>query len=145
MMWHDLFPQDRQPLMDDVTAYSGSFGPVWRDVISYFERAYQCKPKMTYSCCGMKPGWNLKFQKSNTAFGTWYPQPGAFDVMFTWSYKLDAEMMLLLPMLTPQMAGHVERAEDFMKNGRWVMFCADNMGIIEDYKKMCAIKKRPAA
>ena len=33
---------------------------------------------MTYSGCGMKPGWNLKFQKGNVAFGTWYPGQNAF-------------------------------------------------------------------
>ena len=96
---------------------------------------------MTYSSCSMKPGWNLKFQKSNTTFGTWYPLQNAFDVMFTWSYKFDQEMMLLLPVLTPQMAEHVEKAEDFMKNGRWIMFQADSVEIVEDYKRMCAVKR----
>ena len=144
MTWNDLFPKDRQPSMDDIAGYSGSFEPIWRDLIMYFETAYKCKPKMTYSGCGMKPGWNVKFQKSNTAFGTWYPQPDAFDAMFTWSYKLDPEMMLLLPLLTPQMAERVEKAEDFMKNGRWIMFCADSAEVVEDYKRMCAVKKAPA-
>ena len=143
MTWNDLFPKDRQPSLDDIAEYAGSFEPIWRDLNLYFETAYKCKPKLTYSGCGMKPGWNIKFQKSNTAFGTWYPLPDKFDVMFTWSYKLDTEMMLLLPTLSPQMAEHVEKAEDFMKNGRWIMFCADSSEIVEDYKRMCAVKKVP--
>jgi len=144
MTWNDLFPKDRQPQMEDIAGYSGGFEPTWRELLSYFDSAYKCKPKITYSCCGLKPGWNLKFQKSTATFGTWYPQPDAFDVMFTWSYKLDPEMMLLLPVLTPQMAKQVEKAEDFMKNGRWIMFCADNRDIVEDYKRMCAVKRAPA-
>ena len=64
-------------------------------------------------------------------------------MMFVWSYKLDPEMMMLLPALAPQMAEHVEKAEDFMKNGRWIMFRADNEGIVEDYKQMCAVKRAP--
>jgi hypothetical protein len=32
-----------------------------------------------------------------------------------------------------------------MKNGRWLMFHADNTDIVEDYKRMCAVKKTPAA
>ena len=144
MTWNELYPKSRQPIMSDIADYAGAFKPIWLDLLAYFETAYKCKPKMAHSICGMKPGWNLKFQKSNTAFGTWYPLPDAFDVMFVWSYALDPEMMLLLPTLTPQMTGHVEKAEDFMKNGRWIMFCADNEEIVEDYKRMCAVKKRPA-
>ena len=135
---------DRQPTMEEIAEYSGSFKPIWTDLLAYFETAYKCKPKMAYSGCSI-PGWNLKFQKSNSAFGTWYPQPDAFDVMFIWSYKLDPEMMLLLPTLTTQMAERVQNAGDFMKNGRWLMFHADNTDIVEDYKRMCTVKKAPAA
>ena len=143
LVWNDLFPKDRQPEMDDIADYSGTFKPIWLDLLSYFETAYKCKPKMTYSGCSM-PGWNLKFQKSGVSFGTWYPLPNAFDVMFIWSYKLDTEMQLLLPLLTPKTAELVKNAGDFMKNGRWFIFRADNAETVEDYKSMCAVKKAPA-
>ena len=145
MIWNELYPRERQPLMDDIAEYSGSFKPVWNSLLDYFDTAYKCKPKMTYSGCGGKPGWNLKFQKGNAAFGTWYPGQDAFDVMFTWSYKLNPEMMLFLPVLTTSLAEKLEKAEDFMKNGRWIMFRADGAEIVEDYKRMCAVKKAPAA
>ena len=145
MTWSELYPKDRQPTMDDIAQYVGAFKPIWQDLLEYFETVYKCKPKATHSICSGMPGWNLKFQKSGAAFGTWYPQPDAFEVMFIWSYKLNHEMLLLLPTLTPQMAEHVQNAGDFMKNGRWLMFHADNAGIVEDYKRMCAVKKAPAA
>jgi len=144
MIWDEVFPKDRQPTMDDIAEFSGEFKPIWLDLLSYFETAYKCKPKMTYSGCGGKPGWNLKFQKSSVSFGTWYPMPGGFDFMIIWSYKLDTEMMLLAPTLTPALAKEVENAWDFMKNGRGLMFHADSREIVEDYKRMCAVKKAPA-
>ena len=144
MTWSELFIKDRQPTMEDISGYIGTFRPTWDELLRYFETAYKCTPKLTHSGCGMKPGWNIKFQKGSAAFGTWYPQPDAFDVMFTWSYKLDPEMMLLVPSLTPYMAEKVQEAEDFMKNGRWIMFRADDAPVIEDYKRMCAVKRPPA-
>ena len=141
MTWNELFPKDQPPTMDDISVFSGSFKPVWNNLLAYFETAYKCKPKMTYSGCSI-PGWNLKFQKSNAAFGTWYPQPDAFDVMFIWSYKLDPEMMLLLPTLTPQMADKVQSAGDFMKNGRWLMFHANNLDVVEDYKRESRVERK---
>ncbi|MCL2563064.1 MAG: DUF3788 domain-containing protein [Oscillospiraceae bacterium] len=145
MTWNELFPKIHQPTMDDIAEYAGSFASVWQNLLAYFETAYKCKPKMTHSCCSAMPGWNLKFQKGNATFGTWYPLEDAFGVMFIWSYALDAEMLLLLPTLTPQMAAHVEKASDFMKNGRWMMFRADSADVVEDYKRMCAVKKAPIA
>jgi hypothetical protein len=52
-------------------------------------------------------------------------------------------MMLLLPTLTQFMSERIEKAGDFMKNGRWIMFRADNRDVVEDYKHMCAVKKAP--
>ena len=143
MTWNELFPKVHQPSMEELAEYVGAFAPTWRDLLAYFETAYKCTPKMIHSGCSIMPGWNLKFQKSSATFGTWYPKQDGFDVMFIWSYKLDPDMQLLLPTLTTQMAGRVEAAEDFMKNGRWLMFSADNAEVIADYKRMCAVKKAP--
>jgi len=143
MNWNELYPKELQPTMDDVADFAGGFKPVWLDLLSYFESAYKCKPKMTHSNCGM-PGWNLKFQKSSAAFGTWYPGRDAFEVMFIWSYKLDGEMTLLVPTLTSQLAEKITNAGDFMKNGRWTVFRAGDAETVEDYKRMCAVKKAPA-
>ena len=142
MTWDEMFTRDRQPSLDDIEAYAGTFAPVWTDLLAYFETAYKCVPKLTYSGCSM-PGWNLKFQKSTAAFGTWYPKPDAFDCMFVWSYKLDDDMMNLVPTLTPMMAERVTNAHDFMKNGRFMMFHVNTRDIVEDYKRMCAVKKAP--
>ena len=143
MTWNELFPKDRQPMMEDIAEYVGPFESVWRDLLAYFETDYNCKPKMAHSVCGMAPGWNLKFQKSNVAFGTWYPKPDAFDVMFVWSHTLDADMRLLVPTMTPYMAEQVTNAADFYKTGRYMMFCMDNAETVADYKRMCAVKKIP--
>jgi len=143
MTWNELFPKEKQPTMEEIGDYVGTYQPIWSNVLSYFEASYQTKPKMTYSGCGMKPGWNIKFQKSGQAFGTWYPQTYGFDVMFIWSYKLDLEMMQILPDLSEYIAEKCKNAEDFMKNGRWIMFRMDNETIFEDYKKMVSIKLPP--
>lgn len=143
MTWNERYPKELQPTMDDIAEYSGGFKPIRLDLLAYFDTAYKCKPKMTYSVCSGMPGRNLKLQKSNTAFGARYPQQGAFDTMFVWSYKLDHEMMLLLPTLGKVAAEKIERAEDFMKNGRRLMMHMDTAEIVSDYKRMCAVKKAP--
>ena len=41
MIWNELYPKDRQSLMNDIAEYSGSFEPVWNGLLHYFETAYK--------------------------------------------------------------------------------------------------------
>ncbi len=143
MKWHELFPSDKEPTFDDISGYVGTVKDLWLSLVSYFETAYKAKPKLTYSGCSGMPGWNIKFQKSGQAFGTWYPHQDAFYVMIIVSYKLDAEMERILPDLTEYTADLYRKAGDYMKIGKWMMLKADSERIFEDYKKIVAVKLPP--
>jgi len=144
MEWHELYPQERQPTMEDISAYiSGESSLLWQSLIDYMQKTYQLKPKMTYSGCSGKPGWNIKLQKSGQSFGTLYPEKNSFSVMMVFSYKLDPIMEAILPMLSPEMADLYRNAGDYMKIGKWIMFQINNATGVEDYKKMVAVKLPP--
>ncbi|MBP7175086.1 MAG: DUF3788 domain-containing protein [Thermoclostridium sp.] len=144
MEWHELFPQERQPTMENIAAYiGGESSLLWQSLIDYMQKAYQLKPKMTYSVCSGKPGWNIKLQKSGQSLGTLYPEKNAFSVLVVFSYKLDPIMEAILPMLSPEMADLYRNAGDYMKIGKWLMFQINNATTVEDYKKMMAVKLPP--
>lgn len=142
--WHQLYPGGVEPAMDDIADYIGAAKPLWSSLIRYFEEAYKAKPKLTYSGCGMKPGWNVKFQKSGQAFGTLYPLEDAFDVMLVVSYRLDPLMQQVLPELSEKTANLYRAAGDYMKLGKWIMLRIDSPQALEDYKRMIAVKLAPA-
>lgn len=139
MDWHLLYPENTQPTLDDITNYIGESKDLWMSLLSFFE-SKNIKPKLTYSKCGMKPGWNVKFQKSGQSFGTFYPQKNAFDVMIIIGYKLDSEMEMMLPFLSEQAADKYRKAGDYMKMGKWMMLRIDNMQTLDDYFKIAALK-----
>ena len=112
-------------------------------LISYIETSYQIKPKLTYSGCGMKPGWNVKYQKSEQTFGALYPQVDAIDWMIIISYKLDSIMNETLPLLSNQTADLYRSAGDYMKIGKWMMMRIDSEQTLEDYKKIVSVKLPP--
>ena len=143
MKWHELFPKDKEPTFEDIASYVGSVKDLWLSLIAYFETAYKAKPKLTYSGCSGMPGWNIKFQKSGQAFGTWYPHPDCFYVMIIVSYKLDSAMAQILPELSEYTADLYLKAGDYMKIGKWMMLKADSQWIFEDYKKIVAVKLPP--
>ena len=143
MKWHELFTGNKEPTLEDIANYVGSVKDLWLSLISYFETAYKTEPKLTYSGCSGMPGWNIKFQKSGQAFGTWYPHKDAFFVMVVISYKLDPEMERILHELYEYTAGLYRQAGDYMKLGKWIMLKADSEQVFEDYKKIVAVKLPP--
>ncbi len=141
MEWNELFPQEKQPTMEQISEYiGGDAAKLWDSLMDYMGRAYKAKPKMTYSGCSGKPGWNIKFQKSGQSFGTLYPEQGSFSVFLVISYKLDPLMEAILPMLSPEIAELYSKAGDYMKLGKWMMFRISDEAGVQDYKKICEVK-----
>jgi hypothetical protein len=141
MEWKDLFPPETKPEIQDMAIFiGGEAGNLWCVLVDYMEQTYRAKPKITYSGCTGKPGWNVKFQKSGQSFGTFYPEKGSFSVLIVISYKLDSQMQAILPTLSPEIAETYRQAGDFMKNGKWIMFRIKDAADLEDYKRIAAVK-----
>ncbi|MCL2697942.1 MAG: DUF3788 domain-containing protein [Oscillospiraceae bacterium] len=141
MEWHILFPQTHQPRYEEIEDYIGN--PLWKSLFDFMENSYKAKPKMTYSVCTEKPGWNVKFQKSGQALGTFYPEVGGFSVFMVIAYRLGAEAEAVLPKLSPEIRAYYENAGDFMKVGKYFMFRIEKESELEDYKKLCVVKLKP--
>lgn len=143
MDWNLMYPNNKQPTMNDISNYIGESKDLWILLMSYFDTVYKVKPKLTYSCCGMKPGWNIKYQKNGQSFGTIYPQENAFDVMIIISYKFNSEMEKILPGLSEQTANLYRSAGDYMKLGKWMMLRINDKQVLDDYMKIVAVKSPP--
>ncbi len=146
MEWHTLYTEAHKPTFEDIERYIGGNGrALWQSLFEFMETAYKSKPKMTYSgCCG-KPGWNVKFQKSGQSFGTLYPEKDGFSVFLVVSYKLEPEMELVKQDMSPWIRELYENAPDYMKMGRWMMFRIEKQSDLEDYLRICKVKLKPKA
>ena len=144
MEWKEIFPQERQPSMDEIAEYiGGDAKKLWQSLMEYMDTAYKSKPKMSYSACSGKPGWNIKFKKSGQSFGTLYPEENSFSVFIVISYKLDPLMEAVLPSLSAETAELYRQADDYMKLGKWIMFRIKDGSGVEDYKKIVSVKMPP--
>lgn len=143
MIWHELYSKDKEPNMNEIANYIGDAKDLWLVLTSYIETTYNTKPKLTYSGCGMKPGWNIKYQKSGQAFGTFYPEKNSFSAMVVISYKLVGQMDEILPTLSNAMAELWSKADDYMRIGKWMMIQFTDQIQVEDYKKILAVKLPP--
>jgi len=144
MEWHKLYPQNNQPSFEAITEYiGGESADLWTSLFDYMASAYNTKPKMTYSVCSGKPGWNVKFQKSGQSFGTLYPEKGAFSVFIVISYKHDAVIDLMREQLSLEICKLYDYAQDYMKMGKWLMFQVNSEASLKDYKQLMSVKLQP--
>ncbi|HBL85008.1 MAG: hypothetical protein A2Y17_07250 [Clostridiales bacterium GWF2_38_85] len=144
MEWNEKFPKEKQPNYTDMADYiGGESKQLWLELFDYMDKSYKAKPKMTYSCCSMKPGWNVKFQKSGQSFGTLYPEEASFSVLIVISYKYDFVMENILDKLSPKMRVQYKNAGDYMKMGRWLMFTIMSKEDLDDYKILMSVKLTP--
>lgn len=144
MGWNKLFPSDNQPSFTDMENYIGGEGQrLWTELFEYMLKSYKAKPKMFYSGCSSKPGWNVKFQKGGQSFGTLYPEENGFSVFMVISYKLDSVMDILKNELSAKMQKLYNTAQDYMKMGKWMMFRIENDRDLEDYKLLISAKAEP--
>jgi hypothetical protein len=144
MQWKEIFPSHTQPSMEDIANYIGGEAKLlWQSLMEYMEAKYKSKPKLSYSVCSGKPGWNIKFQKSGQSFGTLYPEENSFSVFMVISYKLDPMVQAIIPKLTENTAQLYKQAGDYMKLGKWIMFQIKDLAGLEDYKNLVSIKLPP--
>lgn len=144
MEWKEIYPSNHEPSMEEIADYiGGEAKELWESLIKHMSSSYMIKPKLSYSVCAGKPGWNIKFQKSGQSFGTLYPEENSFSVFIVISYKLDSKMTDILPQLSPSVAELYRQAGDYMKIGKWMMLQIKDKEGVEDYKRIVSIKLTP--
>ncbi len=142
--WNALFDGNNKPELEDMGEYIGGNGKVlWDGLFEYMQNSYKSKPKMFYSGCSGKPGWNVKFQKSGQNFGTLYPEKDGFSVFIVIAYKLEGVMEGIRERLSDRMRDMYDNAPDYMKMGKWMMFRIESETDLNDYKLLISAKMQP--
>ena len=144
MEWNQLFDSAREPEIADITAYIGEGELLYTELRSYLESSYNVKPKASYSSCSAQPGWNIKYQKSGKSLCTIYPMEGFFIVLVVIGAKeaAEAEAGVTLGAFTPYLQ-ELYQNTPFSIGGRWLMIRVTNPEILEDVKKLIALRVKP--
>ncbi|AHF10228.1 MULTISPECIES: DUF3788 domain-containing protein [Dehalobacter] len=142
MQWCDLFNVNHEPSFEDIKQFIGKGEPLWSELLSYIEKAYQVKPKTTYSKCSAQPGWNVKYQKGSKSLCTLYPMEGYFITLVVVGAKEEEETEMALGTFTPFVQGLYLKTA-FSCGGRWLMIKVDDKLVLDDVKSLIAIRVKP--
>lgn len=142
MKWSELYYNDKMPSFENIENHIGAGASIWRDLLSYVEKAYEIQPKMSYSKCSAQPGWNVKYQKSGKSLCTLYPMEDFFIALVVIGAKEEEEVESALESFSPYIKS-LYRKTAFSCGGRWLMVEVKDKAILEDVKRLIAIRVKP--
>lgn len=130
--------------MPDYDEIAGYIKPpskeLWLQLNDFIQERYKAEPRITYSCCAGKPGWNMKYQRSGKSICTLYPEKEGFIALVVVTLDLLPVIEALYGQLTPGVYDTIKRAKPF--NGTlWLMLQVDGPSALEDVKQLLILKQ----
>ena len=133
--------RDKEPDMSSIKDYiEGEAKIMWQNLIADIEGAFQAKPKITFSVCAAKPGWNVKYKKSGKALCTLYPEKEGFVALVV----LGVMDMALFDAVRQGYTAYINKLYDDVKlfNGtKWLMINVSDPKIADDVLKLMHLKR----
>lgn len=135
-----ILDQNNTPTYDDIMMFMSEKGQtLWKDINSFIQEKYDALPKIAYSRCSEKPGWNIKYKKSNKSICTLYPEKGSFTalvvitldlvpVINAMSLEFDQEILKLISSVKP------------FNGTLWLMIRAERTEMVDNIKKLLELK-----
>jgi hypothetical protein len=113
---------------------------LWRQINHFIQQRYEVEPRIMYSKCSAKPGWNMKYQKSSKSLCTLYPEKDSFVVLIVITLDLLPVIEALSEELTAEALETIRRAKPF--NGTlWLMLKVETASVLEDVKQLLILKQ----
>ncbi|MCD2493630.1 DUF3788 domain-containing protein [Lacrimispora sp. NSJ-141] len=141
MEWNQIYGPDSRPDMDQITGYIQT--PLWKELCVYLEDVYGVSPRIEYSRCSGKPGWNVKYKKSGKALCTLYPEEGFFTCMISIGRKEAPEAELLLTACTSYVKDLYAAANPF-NGSRWLMIEVKDVQTLSDVQTLIGTRCKTA-
>lgn len=113
---------------------------LWRQINSFIRERYKAEPRITYSKCAGKPGWNVKYQRSGKSICTLYPEKEGFITLLVVTLDLLPVVEAIYEEFTPGIRDTIKGARPF--NGTvWLMLQVNDEAALADVKQLLILKQ----
>ncbi len=130
----------------DEGAVSNWIGPEnyerWKQILQFIESSYPgIFPSDDWLFGGKKHGWGLRFKRSRS-FCTLIPERNRLLIIIVLGEKEREKVDTILHELSPSIRTEYANAVTY-HDGKWLAITVDGDEILEDVKKLLAIKRKP--
>jgi hypothetical protein len=128
------------PAYDDIRAYINSpVQELWMELNDYVQEQFKSKPKIQYSTCAGKPGWNVKYQKSGKSICTLYPEQNCFTALVVIKQYLAPLIETTSPEFHPLIQNLVKNSKPF-NHTLWLMIPIADRPVLESVLDLLQFK-----
>ncbi len=130
------------PSFDEISGYMDMpLRAIWLDLNAFVQDTFGAKPKIIYSTCAGKPGWNVKYQKSGKALCTLYPDKDSLIALVVIKMEMAELLKCARPAPHPQILTLVQNGKPF-NNTLWLMIPVADRAVLEGVKDLLVQKQR---
>jgi hypothetical protein len=129
------------PSFDQISAYIHPPGrELWLDLNGFIQQTFNARPKIDFSVCAGKPGWNVKYQKSGKSICTLYPDRECLVALVVVKLELAELLKSVQPPLHPLIHQLIVTGKPFNKT-LWLMISIENQAVLESVKDLLVHKQ----
>lgn len=128
------------PSYEDIRAFIHSpVQELWMELNEYIQEQFKSKPKIHYSTCAGKPGWNVKYQKSGKSICTLYPEQNCFTALVVIKQDLAPLIATTSPEFHPLIQDLVKNSKPF-NHTLWLMIPITARPVLESVLDLLQFK-----
>ena len=132
--------KDFEPDMYDIEEYiTGEAKIRWQNIIKEIESIFKVKPKIAYSNCSAKPGYNIKYKKNGKALCTLYPEKEGFVALVVLGYN-DMEIFNTVRRAYTEYINKLYDSVRLFNGTKWIMINVSDQYIADDVLKLLHLK-----
>lgn len=134
-----------EPTFEEISnSIAGPGAELWRELNTFIQQEWKASPKIAFSRCSGKPGWNVKYQKSGKSLCTLYPEDRGFIALVVITLALVPGVMAQEAEFTPYVIDLVASGKPY--NGTlWLMIQVTDGQVLEDVKRLFMMKQKGTA
>jgi len=127
----DLAVTDTQDITQDI---------LWQDMNSFIQQELKASPKITYSKYSTKPGWNVKYQKSDQTICTLYPEKEGFSALVVFPQNMVPLLDAISGELEPEILEIIKSAIP-LNDTLWLMIRINRATVLKNVKQLLQLKE----
>ncbi|MGE5894108.1 MAG: DUF3788 domain-containing protein [bacterium] len=137
-----MIQQDNPPSDPEIAGWIGKEAyKYWKHVTHLIERNYPGVFAPEWLFGGKKHGWSLRYKK-NKSFCTLIPEKNRFAVLIVFGAEERAKAEAIRDSLSTHTRKEYDEATTY-RDGKWVLCMINNDKVVEDVRKLLAIKRKP--
>jgi len=114
---------------------------LWMDLNTFIQETFRAKPKIMYSTCAGKPGWNVKYQKSGKSICTLYPDHECLVALVVIKVEMAGLLKSVQPALHPLILNLITNSGKPFNNTYWLMIPLEDQAVLESVKDLLVQKQ----